>query len=334
MMKIQKPFRLNPLKGFLHILLLCAVFIPLVTSCESRKTVVNRLEEKEANEIIVFLSNKGIEAGKAQSPESGGGGGPKVMLWDVIVPANQYGAALSFLNQAGLPRRRGQTLLGIFSDVGLVPSEMTERVRFESGLAEQIASIIRKIDGILDAEVQVSFPEEDPLNPGKKKGEITASVYLKHSGVLDDPNSHLMTKIKRLVTGSVTGLKYDNVTIIPDRARFTDSPIGLRAMGEEEKDFAKIWTVIVAKESLTRFRLIFFSFTIGILILLLAFIWIGWKVFPILKHHGGVSSLFTLEPLVEDAGEEKKEAGEEEGEEEEKEEEEEEEEEGPPTDVT
>lgn len=319
----------------IRFLLLCCLIIPLLTSCDRRKTIVNGLDEKEANEIVVFLSTKGVDAIKVQSAE-GGGGGQKAVLWDISVSANQATNALSILNQHGLPRRRGQSLLGIFSEVGLVPSEMQEKIRYQAGLAEQIASTIRKIDGVLDAEVQISFPEEDPLNPGKSKGDITASVYVKHSGVLDDPNTHLVTKIKRLVAASVTGLKYDNVTVIPDRARFSEFITGMQGgIGEAEKEFVSIWSIIIAKESVSRFRIIFFSFTFIVLILLLAFIWIGWKVFPIMKAHGGITSLFRFTPLTDEAKKEETEDTKSEAKEKEKQEKKEEEaEERPPKDVT
>lgn len=333
-MQTQAIFQDRATEKILRTLLLVVLSLLFFTSCESRKTIVNKLDEKEANEIIVFLSTKGIDAQKVPSTE-GTGGGSKELLYDISVPEEQSTQAMSILNQAGLPRRRGQNLLGIFKEAGLVPSEMTEKIRYQAGLAEQIASTIRKIDGVLDAEVQISFPEEDPLNPGKTKGDITASVYVKHSGVLDDPNSHLITKIKRLVTASVTGLKYDNVTVIPDRARYSDFPVGLQAVQEEEKDYVKTWTLIIAKESLGRFRLIFFTFMAFVLLLFIAFIWIGWKVYPVLKQHGGISSLFSLAPLAAPAVEEKKEGEGEEGKEEsEEKKEEEEEEEAPPKDVT
>lgn len=272
-------------------------FFILLTSCESRRTIVNSLEEKEANEILVFLSGKGIDAKKSEAP-TGGGGGQKITLWDISVKEEQANEAMSLLNQAGLPRRRSQNLLGIFGNVGLVPSDLEQKIRYEAGLAEQIASTIRKIDGVLDAEVQISFPQEDPLNPGQYKGKITSSVYVKHNGVLDDPNSHLITKIKRLVASSITGLDYDNVTVIPDRARFTEYTPGMAAGGaEEEKQFVNIWSIIVAKDSVTRFRTVFFSFVILILLLLMAMIWIAWKIHPVLKRYGGFKELLHLHPI-------------------------------------
>lgn len=290
----------SPSKGLsslLYLLLLC-LCLPLLTSCESRKTIVNNLDEKDANEIIVYLSTKGIDVIKTPAKEAGGGGGggAKIQLWDISVPDNQSLEAMSYLNQIGLPRRRAQNLLGIFTGTGLVPSEMEQEIRYQAGLAEQIASTIRKIDGVLDAEVQISFPKEDPLNPQKKQ-KITASVYVKHNGVLDDPNSHLVTKIKRLVAASVAGLDYDDVTVIGERARFNEYMPAGQPSTEEEKQYVSVWSIIVAKDSLSRFRLIFFSFTILILLLALILIWIFWKMYPILKTHGGFKELFQLKPM-------------------------------------
>lgn len=286
--------------SFLHLFQRLFFFIlltSLLTSCESRKIIVNGLDEKEANEILVFLSNKGIDASKVQAASEGGGGGKSVM-WNISVEASRSNEAMALLNQVGLPRRRGQNLLGIFSNVGLVPSGMQEKVRYQAGLAEQIGSTIRKIDGILDADVQISFPDEDPLNPGATKQKITASVYVKHAGVLDDPNSHLVTRIKRLVAGSVNGLDYDNVTVIGDRARFSESSLGgFQGLSEEERPYVQVWSLTLAKDSLTRFRIIFFSFTIALLILLLALIWLLWKLLPILQKMGGFKKLFSLHPF-------------------------------------
>lgn len=281
----------------INYLLFFLSFIFLLTSCESRKIIVNGLEEREANEILVFLQNKNVDATKVQSTAGGGtGGGAKVVLWDISVQSNQALDAMAYLNQAGLPRRRSQSLLNIFTGAGLVPSEMEQKIRYQAGLAETIASTIRKIDGILDAEVQISFPEEDPLNPAEKKQKITASVYVKHNGVLDDPNSHLITKIKRLVAASVPGLDYDNVTIIGERARFSDLPIG-GLQPEEEKHYVNIWSIVIAKESMTKFRILFFAFTILLLTLAVALIWLLWKLLPLLKDKGGIKALFSLHSL-------------------------------------
>ena len=286
----------RPFLRILHYAFIFCLVIPLLTSCANPKTIVNGLDEREANEILVFLASRGINAEKAESKSAGGGGGAKEIKWDIVVKEEEANQAMAILNQSGLPRRRSQNLLGIFSNVGLVPSAMEQQIRYQAGLAEQVASTIRKIDGILDAEVQISFPKEDPLNPDKKTGKITASVYVKHNGVLDDPNSYLITRIKRLVEASVTGLTFDNVTVIPDRARFNELPSGNLGV-PEEKSFTNVWGLIIGKESLTAFRIVFFSFLIATVLLLLSLIWLIWKIFPVLEANGGMKELFHLEPL-------------------------------------
>jgi type III secretion protein J len=273
-------------------------FLLLLASCESRRTIVNGLDEKEANEIVVFLSTRGINVNKVRSAEAAGPGGAQIPRFDISVKEDQATEAMSLLNQSGLPRRRGQSLLGLFANVGLVPSEMQDKIRYQAGLGEQIASTLRKIDGVLDAEVQISFPEEDPLRPEAEKKPITASVYIKHSGVLDDPNAHLITKIKRLVAASITGLDFDNVTVIGDRARFSEFPSGVLTGTEEERQYVTVWNIVVAQDSLFRFRLLFFTFTLLLLALLLSLIWLLWKLLPLLKQYGGIKELFHLHPIA------------------------------------
>jgi type III secretion protein J len=282
---------------FLNHFLILTLLVGFLTGCQSRRIIVNGLDEKEANEILVFLSNKGIDAKKVQAAAETGGA-VKTTLWNISVEDSQANEAMALLNQVGLPRRRSQSLLSIFSNVGLVPTGMQDKIRYQEGLAEQIANTIRKIDGVLDAEVRISFPEEDPLNPNAQKQKATASVFIRHNGVLDDPNAHLATRIKRLVAGSVTGLDYDDVTVIGDRAKYGDitSPFQTN-IGEEEKQYVNVWSIILAKDSLTRFRLIFFSFTILILLLILTLVWLLWKLLPIIKEVISKKMLFNLKPV-------------------------------------
>ena len=268
----------------------------LLTGCSSERTIANNLEERDANEIMVFLANKGIPSAKVAVATSGGGGGAKIAMYDIQVPDSRATEAMAMLNMAGLPRRHGESLLGIFTGGGLVPSQMEEKIRYQQGLAQNIANTIRKIDGVLDADVQLSFPEEDPLNPEKNIGQVTASVYVKHNGVLDDPNAHLVTKIRRLVASSIPGLKFDNVTVIGDRARFTNSPVETTATSAD-RGLVSVWSVLVAKESTSRFQLVFFTFLILISLLLIALVWLIWKFHLLLQQAGGISSLFSLHPI-------------------------------------
>jgi type III secretion protein J len=222
---------------------------------------------------------------------------------------------MAILDKYGLPRKKSESLLNIFPAGGLVPSESQQKIRYQAGLAQQIASVIRKFNGVLDSDVVISFPETNPLNPSENLGKITASVWVKHNGVLDDPNSHLREKIKRLVSSSVPGLNYDDVTVVGDLAHLpsVSSVSTLQKPGEEKQEYVKVWGMIVAKDSLRKFQILFFSFCILILLLALVSFWVIWKIIPVIRKRGGIKAFFHLSPLhdehTEPAKEEKKEDG-------------------------
>lgn len=278
------------------IVLLFTLLSFILAACSSSRTIVNGIEEKEANEILVYLNNKGIQATKAATAVTGSGGQQKAVLYDIQVPETQANEAMALLNIAGLPRKRGQSLLGIFAGGGLVPSQMEEKIRFQQGLAEQIASTLRKIDGVIDADVLLTFPEEDPLNPDKAKGKITAAVFIKHNGILDDPNANLVSKIKRLVASSIPSLDYENVTVIGDRARNTNFIPETTANASQEK-MVDVWSMSLAENSLRKFQIIFFTLISATILLLLFLIWLIWKCFPVIKQAGGMKSLLKAHPF-------------------------------------
>ena len=270
------------LKSLFLLTTLCLLF----TSCENNQSIVANIDEKEANEIVVYLASKGIVAMKVQGPQNETASNAQPM-YDIFVEGDRSVDAMSILNKAGLPRRMGTNLLELFAKSGLMSSEREETIRYQAGLAEELKNTIRKIDGVLDADVQLSFPSSEPT-PGSPPQKITAAVYVKHQGILDDPNSHMESKIKRLLAGSVNGLNFDNVTVISDRSRFTDvnlnlegEPIGKTSL---EQTYVSIWGVILTKGSLARFRVIFFSFIIILLGLCAGFGYAIFKFYPILRQ--------------------------------------------------
>lgn len=271
-----------------------------LTSCEGQKVIVNDIEEKEANEIIVFLASKNIQADKIMAEAAPGGGQSKALLYQIVVQESDYIKAISILNREGLPRKRGATLLTLFSKPGLVPSEQEEKIRYRAGKEEELANTIRKIDGVIDADIQLSLPEEETLAPGAPREAATASVYVKHQGVLDDPNSHLITKIKRWVASSVNGLEFDNVTVIADRARFSDVTLdasGHALAAHDDVDYVSIWSVVVAKESASRFRTLFLFFSVMMIASVAALSWTLWKISLLMAFLGGWAAMLQVKPF-------------------------------------
>ena len=274
----------------------------LFTGCEKSQSIVTNIEEREANVILVLLESKGIPASKAPSStgtEIGGtGGAPK---FSIFVPESEMINAIAYLNQNGFPRQQGTNLLDLFAKKGLMTSEKEETIRYHAGLAQQLANTILMIDGVIDASVQLSFPAAQvTLGGAQVQKEIIASVYVKHQGVIDDPNIHLENKIKRFISGSITGLDINNVTVISDRSRFTDITLGTgpESLTGPPGEYVSIWSIVMSKQSAARFRLLFFIITTIAVILALVLGWLVWKFYPALKQKVCFRHLFTPIPLV------------------------------------
>jgi len=280
-------------------------FILLLSGCENSRVIVNNVDEREANEIIVFLASKGINVQKIAAPTAVGvaaqNNTPKYSL---SVSEKDMNEAMAILNQNGLPRKQGTNLLELFAKQGLMTTDKEESIRYQAGLEQQIANTIRKIDGVIDAEVQLAFPESSGAattgaTPQAPLQRVTAAVYVKHQGIVDDPNSHLVSKIKRLVAGSVNGLDINDVTVISDRSRFTDVTLSgaLEGATNPPRDYISVWSIVIAKQSLPKFRLLFFLLiTCNIAFLIIA-LWMVWKVYPILREHGGLRQLLNPAPM-------------------------------------
>lgn len=269
-------------KYYLRLISLLALV--LFAACESNQTIVNNIEEREANEIVVYLASKGIEAQKVAAPSTGVGGAAPSSLYSIMVAADRSVDAMSILNKVGLPKRQGTTLLDLFAKTGLMSSTLEETVRYQAGLAEELRNTIKKIDGVIDANVQISFPSAvggaaATAAPGTAQPKITAAVYVKHQGILEDPNNHIEVKIKRLMAASVSGLNYDDVAVISDRSRFADitlTPEGEPIASKALQTYASMWGVVMTQSSIVRFRFIFITFTF---LLLLLFALVGWMVY-------------------------------------------------------
>jgi type III secretion protein J len=267
----------------------------MFSSCENQQSVITGIDEREANLIIVFLDSKGIKAKKTVMPSSGMGADAKIQKFMIEVDSKDAITSMAYLNQNGLPRKQGITLLELFAKSGLMSSDKEETIRYQAGLEQQIENTILLIDGVIDAKVQISFPPQDTT--GITQSKITASCYIKHQGIIDDPNAHLETKIKRLVSAAVNGLDVSDVTVISDRSRFTDiSPADLKQYAPDSKEYINIWSMALSKDSLTKFRVVFFSLMIFVFLFAVATAWLLWKMYPTIRK-SGFKEIFNPQPF-------------------------------------
>jgi type III secretion protein J len=278
--------RIKEKKLFKYFFLLA--FVLFFSSCQESQFIINNIDEKEANEIIVYLATKGIDADKVASTAGTGPGGTVSNLWNISVDPNKAVQAMATLNRAGLPKRKGTTLLELFAKSTLMTTDREQAIRYQSGLEQELENTIRKIDGVLDVDVQISsLPDESIAGAGTETKKIKAAVYVKHQGILDNPNNHLETKIRRLLSGGVDGLDFENVSVISDKSLYNDLSIlgdsELISSDKLEKDYVSIWSVIMTKKSSSRFRTIFFILIFIIIVFASAICFLIYKFYPLMQ---------------------------------------------------
>jgi type III secretion protein J len=273
----------------------------LLTSCSESRVIVTGVEERQANVIVVFLESRGIMAKKeaAKLSPSAGMDSSAAAKFDISVDGSQAIDAMAILNSNGLPHRKGTDLLELFAKSGMMSTDKEETIRYQAGLAQQIANMILMIDGVIDANVQISFPQEQGIGEGGPTQRVTAAIFVKHQGIIDDPNSHLETKIKRLVSGSIQGLDINDVTVVSDRSRFTDVSIDAfgESMGSKGKEYVRIWSIVMDKESAAKFRFIFTFLLIIAILLAMVMGFVIWKMYPTIRGKGGFIDFFNPIPL-------------------------------------
>lgn len=253
----------------------------LLTSCETNMPIVNNVDEREANEIIVYLAQNGVTSHKVSASTGDIAGTGSANMWNIATAEEDSVRAMALLNEVGLPRRQGTNLLKLFEKTGLMSSDREETIRYHAGLAEELKNTIRKMDGVLDADVQISFPLEEPA-PGEEPPKITAAVYIKQQTLAGNPNSHLESKIKRLIAGSIPKLDYNSVSVVADQAQFMGNLNATPCETSEniEKDLVKLWSITMSKSSLSRFRMIFFSLILLVLFFGVGLIWVIYMFYP------------------------------------------------------
>lgn len=283
--------------------LLSLFILLLLSSCQHEQTILTNVSEREANQIVVLLQSKGISAIKEAVKTQGAGGGEVTeSQFNILVDSEKSVEALAILNRIGLPRQASVSILDLFPQQGMMKTDKEEQIRYNEGLNEQLASTLRMIDGILAVEVQISFPEVDTFNPDQQVEYPRASVFIKHDGILNDPNNLLVQKVRRYIAGSVLNLRYEDVTVVTDRARFTD--ISANAFEPKTKatpwgtqDFVKVWSLVIGQDSVGAFRAILFFFCFFMIIFLLTLVWLFWKFQNFFKTKEQIKAMINMKPF-------------------------------------
>ena len=171
-----------------------------LAGCEKQVTLFSGLEERQANAVIAALIDNGMNAEKAPGEEG---------TWNVMIGQSSFAAAANLCEQRGLPRRSFQGVGEVFKKTGMISSPTEERIRFMDAIAQDLSRTIQMIDGVVDAQVHVVLPENDPF----AKNTLPSSAAVAIRERWDADLSETVSQIKSLVKNSIEGLAYEKITV-------------------------------------------------------------------------------------------------------------------------
>lgn len=204
---------------------LAAGALLLLTGC-GVETVVHDLNEREANQIVEVLADRGITASKMRVQEG------RNVVFQISVPSSVRLDAIKILNQNELPRRRDRGYQEVFQESGLIPTSAEERAKKLAALEGEIERQLKLIEGILDTQVQIVMPEDSALRTTQDAvPPTTASVTIKYMPDAQGKSPLSDQQVRTLVANGVEKLNPENVFVVLTPAIAVTKKVEVEATG-------------------------------------------------------------------------------------------------------
>jgi len=179
-----------------------------VTSACGEEVLLHRLDEGQANQVLVALGDAGVSAKKARARDGG-----DEATFDVSVRPAEAPRARGVLTARDLPRSRSPGFSELFGSAGLVPSPLEEHARFLHALSGELSRTVEALDGVVTARVHLALPVSDPLRPEARRTP-RASVLLKCAPGARGRLEEQAEGLRRIVAGAAEGLEPAAVAIV------------------------------------------------------------------------------------------------------------------------
>jgi len=185
--------------------LLAILLLPGISAC-GEEVLLHRLEEAQANQVLVALGDAGVTARKDRDTGD-------ETAFQVAVRPSEASRARSVLSARDLPRARSPGFSDLFGSAGLVPSPLEEHARYLHALSGELSRTVEAFDGVIGARVHLALPVPDPLRPEARRTPH-ASVLVK---CRPDARSRIEEQaegLRRIVAGAAEGLEPPAVAIV------------------------------------------------------------------------------------------------------------------------
>lgn len=179
---------------------LIAVLTGTLAACD--ETLYSNLSEADANEMLVTLLKRGVDASKSGAGDT----------FSIKVPKEDLIRSLEIIQENSLPRQRFETLGSVFSGQGMIASQTEEQARLAFAISQELSATFSKIDGVLDARVHVVLVQHE-----QSSGLTTppsCAVFIRHTA--DSPVTSMLAEIRDTAARAVPGLTLDRVSIMTE----------------------------------------------------------------------------------------------------------------------
>ena len=171
------------------------------------KVLYSGLDPECASKITDKVSEKGIEYKLNSSGTT------------VYVPKQHITQLRLDMAREGLPDS-SQKGYGIFDDEKVGISPFVQNINLKRALQEELAKSIQMIEGVMLARIHIVTPENTFFSSQKSQTSASVVLRLKPGYTLSLSN---VAAISHIVTGSIEGLKAENVTIVDSQGRLLSS---------------------------------------------------------------------------------------------------------------
>jgi type III secretion protein J len=168
--------------------------------------LLHRVDEPQADQVLVALADAGLPARKERTGSDDG-------AFAVVVRTSDAAEARTVLSARDLPRTRPPGFADLFGSPGLVPSSLEEHARYLHALSGELERTLESLDGVLGARVHMALPVPDPLRP-EARGTPRAAVLLKCRSEVRGRLEAQSDGLRRVVAGAADGLDPASVAIL------------------------------------------------------------------------------------------------------------------------
>ncbi len=211
-------------------LLFLTVGLSLLTLGCLKKELVTGLNERESQEIIVLLTERGLTASRAMVAQE-----RQAPTWTVYVRGGDQSLVTAWrvLQENGLPRVPVQGLEDVFKEQGMIATETEERAKILVGLSGEMSRTLRSVKGVVDARVHFVLPDDNPLLRPEERPHPSAAVLIKFQG---DKPPLTENEVLSLVSKGVEGLQPQDIAVVFHKVEQTpvEQPSGFWYLGNEE----------------------------------------------------------------------------------------------------